>query len=277
MHANLSVEADIIQVQNVLRELKNNEVIQEHDGYYGVAVTEEQIKTRKQDEARFDEALSKVMASSRIISRFPFVRGLAISGGISKGVMKEDGDVDFFITTSRNRLWICRSLLVINKKLLRFNSKKYFCVNYFVDVDSLHIPDHNLFTATEIAYLIPTYDGTSHAKLLKENDWHEAYVPNFRRADVLHPLPSNNNIAKYVVEKLLSGWLGNKLDRLCMRVTLKQWQRKFPHFTQEEFDLAMRSKRNVSKHHPGNFQIYTLKAHKEAIERFEQEHGMSLL
>src|SRR5947207_638283 len=51
-----------------------------------------------------------------IIKRFPFVRGVFLSGDLSKGVAHADSDIDYVIVTAPHRLWICRSMLVLFKK-----------------------------------------------------------------------------------------------------------------------------------------------------------------
>src|SRR5690606_3777846 len=88
---------------------------------------------------------------AKLISQFPFVRGVMASGSLSKGYADEKSDIDFFIITIPNRLWIARTLLVLYKRIFLLNSHKFFCVNYFVDEKHLGIEEKNLFTATELA------------------------------------------------------------------------------------------------------------------------------
>ena len=85
---------------------------------------------------------------------FPFVRGVFLSGSISKGFMSESDDIDYFIITAPGRLWLTRTLLILFKKIFLFNSFRNFCLNYFIDSENLYIPEHNRYTATEIVFLI---------------------------------------------------------------------------------------------------------------------------
>jgi hypothetical protein len=57
-----------------------------------------------------------------------------------------------------------------------------------------------------------------------------------------------------VVELALNGKLGDRLEKKCFELTLSSWEKKFPDFSKEEFDLNLRSRKNVSKHHPRGFQ-----------------------
>src|SRR4029453_8923510 len=93
-----------------------------------------------------------------LIASFPYVRCVCISGSLSKKYFDDTTDIDFFVITKPGRLWVCRTFLILFKKLFLLNSKKYFCINYFIDSDNLEIPDQNIFTATELTTLIPMHD-----------------------------------------------------------------------------------------------------------------------
>jgi hypothetical protein len=47
---------------------------------------------------------------SHLMKRFPYVRGIFISGALAKLYMDRDTDIDFFIITKPERLWICRTI-----------------------------------------------------------------------------------------------------------------------------------------------------------------------
>lgn len=187
------------------------------------------------------------------MSKFPFTRGIAISGSLSKGVMYSDGDIDYFIITAANRLWICRSFLVLFKKIFLLNSKKYFCVNYFVDENNLKIHDQNMFTAVEISYLIPVYNETLINQLKEENSWTKNYFSNFKHP-LNFPLKKNKGKKKKGLEIIFKDSFANKIDLWLMKKTFKRWEKKFKGFNKEKFELTMRTNRGVSKHHPQDFQ-----------------------
>ncbi len=56
------------------------------------------------------------------------------------------------------------------------------------------------------------------------------------------------------MEVVLNGKLGAWLDNVLFRWTLQVWKRKFTDFNVDDFDLNLRSKKHVSKHHPRGFQ-----------------------
>jgi hypothetical protein len=266
-------------VDKTLTTLINQSLVTVENGLYGLCDhnLHEQAIHRSKYEHLFKQTFNKVHKSTKLIAKFPFVKGVFISGSMSKGVVKEDGDIDFFIITATNRLWICRSLLIAYKKIWKLNSHKYFCLNYFVGEESLKIPDENIFTATEIATMIPMYNTAVCEAFKQTNSWYKSFLPNYKKTLLIPPLnKTKSNIIASLIEQLLVSNIGNFIDRTLMRLTLRKWMHKFPEFTSEMMDLAMRSKRNVSKHHPNNFQQKVLEAIKQKeIIYFSKMNKMS--
>jgi hypothetical protein len=213
---------------------------------------------------------SKVLFYSNLISKFPFVESVSISGSYSKGVADKTGDIDYFIICTPQRLWICRTLLILFKKIFLLNSKKYFCVNYFIDSDNLIVPDKNLFVATEIKFLIPVYNHALFKKFQGTNKWTDEYLPNKKNQAFLKNEESKPSKIKYIIEKLLQNKTGDILDTIFFRITLKKWKRKFPEMNITDFDLNMRTRKNVSKHHPHGYQNKVLKAMEESRSKIYQ-------
>ena len=244
------------QVNLILNELIELKLISESDGFYFLEnVNKSIINSRTESEKRFLKRQKKIQRYANFVSRFPFVKSVCISGSCSKNLLDEDGDIDYFIITSPNKLWLCRSILIAFKKLFLFNSKKYFCVNYLVDANNLLIPDKNIFVATEIKTLVPVNNKNLFDLFLSTNSWVSDFLPNKHSysTSLLKQKPTQKYFFK-LVEFMLSNKLGDKLDKYCFNLTLSLWQKKFPDFSKEEFDLNLRSRKNVSKHHPRGYQ-----------------------
>lgn len=228
----------------------------------------ELLTSRKKKEAQARAYFKKLPAYTSIIRHFPFVRGIAISGSLSKGVMHQKGDIDYFIITHPGRLWICRSLLILFKKIFLLNSRKYFCVNYFVDENNLKIIDENIFTAVEVSFLAPVYNAPLFDRLKKENAWTLAYFPHFEHPLKLE-LKGGDPWLKPILEKLFPGKLADHFDLFLMKLTYKRWRKKFGHFNEEKLELTMRSNRGISKHHPKDFQNKVLEQYQQRLRQLE--------
>jgi hypothetical protein len=213
---------------------------------------------------------------SRKIASFPFVEGVCLSGGLSKNYYDKNGDIDFFIITKPKRLWICRTLLIMRYKLLPKHKKKYWCVNYFISSDNLAIEDKNVFTGTEIAYLIPTVNYSLYKNLMEKNNWYKSSFPNKKEAKSQQCIENPNTLLKFCVEFILGTYMGKLLDDALLYLTLKHWQKKYPELGSEDFELQFRSRKNVCKRHTRGFQNKVLLLWVSKKKAFEQKFNVAL-
>lgn len=261
------------ELQNILDELLTHNLIAYEEGFYFIGRDESIIERRKKGNLLAEKMMKKARKMSGFISSFPFVRAIGLSGSLSKGYMDEQGDIDYFIITQPGRLWISRTLLVLYRMIFRLNSRKYLCTNYFIDSNHLEIPDKNVYAATEILFMIPTYNGKMFNRFLKANDWTLSYKPNVAISE-FEKIPSGNNALKTVIEKLMFNRFGNWLDNFLLNKTRKRWKRKFSELSPEDFDYCFRSTPSVSKNHPGNYQKKVTGLLDTKYRDFEIEHGV---
>lgn len=203
---------------------------------------------------------------ARLIARFPFVRAVLISGSLSKGYMDPTCDIDFFIITARKRLWICRTILVLYKRIFLGNSHKHFCVNYFLDEDHLEIEEKNLFTATELATVIPLTGGDYYKKLMAVNlGWLIKLFPNFRIPDIAH-LSDPPDRWKLFFEKMMNLVGIRWWEWIWMRLTFRRWMRLYrTKYSENEFRIAFKTTPYASKNHPRNFQRFVMDQYNQKI------------
>jgi hypothetical protein len=258
---NSTTEIDVRQCLNALTEKKD---IFRFGELYSLHPDEDIILRRIKGNAEAGKYLKVAKDKARFIARFPYVRAVMASGSLSKGYMDENSDLDFFIVTAPNRLWIARTLLVLYKRIFLFNSHKHFCVNYFVDTKHLEIDEKNLFTATELATLIPLYNDECYVALQASNPWLRDFFPNFKRRSVHGPEKIHSGLLKKTVELLLDPFV-HVLDAFFLRMTLSRWKNRYgKKYEKKDFDIAFKTQRHVSKNHPKHYQkkileLYNLK------------------
>jgi hypothetical protein len=258
-----------------LEQLCEQKLIFNFDGYYSLKNDNILIDKRLRGNKHAEKFVKKAFKNAKLIGSFPFVRGVGISGSLSKGYMDESGDVDFFIITEPERLWIARTLLILYKKIFLLNSRKYFCINYFIDTNHLEIPDKNIFTATEILTLIPAYNQHLFNSFNEKNSWTKHHLPN--KTPVNSKIENTSNqFIKNQLEKLFNNKIGNNIDAFFMKLTLNKWKRKFKHIQETDFELALRTRKYVSKHHPQGFQQKVLSAIEKRVNAFETNNNLKL-
>lgn len=207
---------------------------------------------------------------SKKIASFPFVEGICLSGGLSKQYYDEHGDIDFFIITKPGRLWLCRTFLIIRYKLLPKHLKKYWCVNYFIASSNLPIPENNVFTGTEMAYLIPTVNYGIYENLLQQNAWYKKRFPNKAVRPNANCIATPEPWTKRLAEWFLGGRFGDVVDDWLLRTTLKHWRKKYPEMQEEDFELQFRSRKDVCKRHTKGFQNVVLGKWEQKQQEYEK-------
>ncbi|GAB4221667.1 MAG: hypothetical protein Kow0075_17240 [Salibacteraceae bacterium] len=241
--------------------LVKNNLAYHIDGYYTLVNDPERIKRRLKGKERADAVIEKAKQCGKTIHRFPFVRGVMISGSLSKGYADDTTDFDFFIVTHHNRLWISRFLLTMWRKTLRKEERKNYCFNYFIADDNLFIPDHNIFTAVELTTLLPIAGITLAEKLVSSNTWAREILPNKAVHLDLSLCEAETKLRPSFTERLLKGTLGDWLDKLFFNIMSTWWRRKYAGY--DNFELNFRSGKSVSKQHEKAFQDKVLKRFEE--------------
>jgi hypothetical protein len=140
--------------------------------------------------------------------------------------------------------------------------------------DNLEIEAKNRFTATEIVTLIPLYNPRVYQQFLSANKWVEEYYPNFAQQDTRLSLKDQKSYIQDVAEWCLQGKIGDKLDTYFLEKTLAFWQKKFANFDPAKFTNALKSRRDISKHHPQDFQTRVMVALQQNIDSYTRQHGL---
>ena len=264
LHLFLNTAATFEQLQMEIEVLREEGEIVFHNGYLQRSKDENFSVLRDQKEKRALEMIEGSSIYTRIISKFPFVRSVLISGSLSKLSAGPNADLDFFIVTAKDRLWTCRTLLHLFKKLTFITGhQNFFCMNYFVDEAHLSLPFESFYTALELQTLIPVYGKTIYNRLKIENNWTSQYLPNHTG----EPLVKANEVItkswiKGFIEMVLNLVFPKLINHWLMHLTDWKWRRKFSSLklSEEEYDQAMLTRVDISKNHPHNFEKKVLEA-----------------
>lgn len=266
------------KTRNRLAQLVEQGLVFEFDGaFFSTKNRPDWLQIRLENNARAVRFLKISRRVGRFIGSFPFVRGVFVSGSLSKGSMAKDGDIDFFVVTEPGRLWLARTMLILFKKIFLLNSHKYFCINYLVDSEHLEIAEKNQFTAIETVTLVPVYGADFYQKFMAANGWARPFYPHFPLRDTSNLPPAGAGFFKKGLEKILAGPFGDRLDERGFRLTTNFWKKKFAHFDEATFQLALKSNRGVSKHHPLGFQTKVLRRLGELTAAFEIENEVQIV
>ena len=106
-----------------------------------------------------------------ILFVFPLER-IGPFSSLSKNYADEHIDIDFFIITETNRLWIARTLMRVFYKMARLVGRhRWFCMNYYIDEAAMEIEEKNIFWPWEIITLIPMKGEEQINRFKQQNRW----------------------------------------------------------------------------------------------------------
>ena len=177
IHKYLSLKASKEAVFKNLEEMANTGYIFTKNGLW--ALNTKSLDVRLHNLKRNTRLLKTSKRMGWLIRKFPFVKGVYLSGSLSKLGANSDADIDYFIVTKNNRAWSARLFLTAFKKIFLLNNKRYFCINFFLDENHLELNKKNIYTAIESASLIAIHNKGLLGKFYEKNGFIQEYFPNF--------------------------------------------------------------------------------------------------
>jgi len=256
-------------LREALESLTTEGVLRYRDGFYMLSHNNENLtatRLDRQHRASRRRMIANFMA--HIIKRFPFVRGVFISGDLSKGVANPKSDIDYVIVTAPGRLWICRTLLVLFKKIFLLNKKKYFCLNYYLDTEHLTLSERNYYVATEVAHLKPLFNFPLYLEYMNANRWIREYFPNYR-VFALNTNKGNNrsSILQKIFELPFAGPWAETLDVALMNKMKHVWKHRYPQYDDAAREKIFLCSRHESRAFIGNFADKVLTLYQDKLNQ----------
>ena len=255
-------------IEESLQSLRKDDLIFFIDGFYALNNDITLASKRKKANALAAEQMVIAKRAAKILSKFPYVKGLAISGSLSKNFGTEKADIDFFIITAANRLWIARTIMHLYKKFTFLTGRdNWFCMNYYVDEAVPGIEEKNIFTAIEIATLLPMYGKTAIDNFVLANSWSAAYFPHSPVVTNNVPETKKGFISRFT-EKIFAYGLGNRIDNQLMKITGNRWKKKAERNQKnvKGNPLGMKVSKHCSKPDPKNFQDKVIAAYQKKLD-----------
>ena len=173
--------------------LKTSQILKKElatkEGFYYIKGRDHIYLRRKQNNNLAERKFRKVVYLAKVYRFVPFVRMVAICNSLAYSNASEKSDIDLFIISRRNTIWLARFFTIFIVKLLgrrpkEGNKRDTFCLSFFVDEDHLNI-EHSRMGSDDIYYpywvstLMPVYNPDAlYEKFLEANSWCKNYLPN---------------------------------------------------------------------------------------------------
>ena len=269
----LQEEVDDSLFAEAIKQLVLDRIVFSLDGFYTLDENPSRIERRLEGNMRARKLLPTAMKIGCFLFKFPYVRGVAISGSLSKNYSDKNGDIDFFIITKANRLWIARTILHLFKKTTFLAGRQhYYCMNYFIDEDALLIPEKNIYTATEVITLLPVAGSVAMNKFFEVNAWSRESFPPYA-ADSALIISDNTTTLKTFGERLLNR---DNLDNFLFRWTSRRWKKKEMRQLKNSKGKVMNllTGKHFSKSDPEAFQQKILGLYQARMKKLANQWGI---
>jgi predicted nucleotidyltransferase len=259
-------EYSVDEIKEAFRYLEAHKLIYFLDGFYSLYSNHFIVQRRKMGNEKAIKQLRIADKVGGFLSRFPFVKGVAVSGSLSKLYADENSDIDFFIITATDRLWLARTFLHLFKKLTFLVGKQHwFCMNYFVDEAGLEIKEKNIYTAMEVVTAMPMRDKDVFSHFIVANGWVKEYFYK-KTTDISEAKKIRSGIVKAFWEMFFNNRFGDWVNTILMKITIKRWNRKTANKMKNKRGilLGMDAGLHYSKPDPRYFQ-------EKIVHQFEME------
>lgn len=172
---------------DAIYELKSEKLIVQKDEYLAIYPKYEFIEQQAEKSIVSEKLINRGRIFLTYLSKVPLIKYIGISGslaadnptigtaGVNKGVV----DLDLFIISAKNTLWIFFLLerVYTNVQRLIFGHH-FYCFNYVTDESFLEVHNKNFYTATEIINLKTIYDDGVYDDFMVKNKWSEKFYNN---------------------------------------------------------------------------------------------------
>lgn len=234
-------------------------LVDEKSGYYFLREREHVVTNRKDGEPHAKEKMQLARAIAKLLGKIPTVYYIGLSGRVASGSASKEDDIDFFIITRKNTLFITRLLILSFLQLLGRRrqrteriGKDKVCVNMLLDETVLTFPtkQRNLYIAREIAQMVPLFErNNTYQFFLSTNKWVKAFLPQSHAKTCPH-----------------SSAISPRVERVLL----------FFEYFAKQFQLrsitAHKTKEVVTDHllafHPRDYQRKTLRSYKQRVQEY---------
>lgn len=162
--------------------------VSQQQNFFVLKGREHIIEKRLTREKESKKKITRATSIAALLSHIPTVLFIGISGNVAVKNADANDDIDFFIITKTNTLWLTRFLVITLLTMLgkarrkgQKNVANTYCVNMLIDQRSLAFPKekHNLYIAHEVTQVLPLVNkAQTYEAFLSANKWVKTFLPN---------------------------------------------------------------------------------------------------
>jgi len=196
------------------------------NGFWLVCGGSASVELRQQRKVASETLWPDACRFGLILAHLPFVRMVALTGALAmRNASTDQDDIDYLLVTTPARAWIARALAVLIVRIARLWHIG-LCPNYVLSESALLQDRRDLFTAHELAQMIPLAGFPVYEAMRAANAWAGPMLPNATEPFYQEPdgMPRGlGRLAQRIGEIALGGQPGNALERWEQRRKLRKF------------------------------------------------------
>jgi hypothetical protein len=182
-------KSSLQEIEKALLSLSNKGKIKNKKGIYYLKSRKGLLSIRQKRREISERRISEARWVIGLLKVIPWIKLVGISGDLAMENSNEKSDIDLFIVSQKNRLYLSR---LISLSILGFLGKRRrredkedtaagkFCVNLLVEEDQISFDKKDLYLAHEILQMKLLWEREGmYSRLLEENSWVFDTLPNW--------------------------------------------------------------------------------------------------
>lgn len=161
--------------------------VENYNGFYFLAGRKSIYQTRQDRYVYSQKKWKKAIFISKLFRFWPYVSMIAVCNSLAYNNCPEGSDIDLFIVTSKNKIWLTRLMIVGFLQIfgLRFrpgHKQNTIDPTFFITEDNLNLEKYKIsgldpYLAYWLNQLVPIYnDQGIYQKLMSANVWIKDYI-----------------------------------------------------------------------------------------------------
>lgn len=250
------------QVAKALQKLNKKGKVKSKKEYFFLLGRENLIRIRIQREKQSKRYLWKAKFFVWFLKTIPTIKLIGISGGLALNNATKLDDIDLFLVTAKNRMWLSRiwANLILDFLGIRRKAKMKketvagkICINILIEEDMLEQVYKDLFVAHEVLQMKVVWQrDNTYKKYLEINNWAFKFLPNW----TVNQYQASSS--KYHVSK--SKTLNTMLN------LFENWSRKLQLWYMKKPQGMERIQDGALYFHPNDIRNPILKAYKSRLK-----------
>lgn len=261
---------------NIYSSLNDNAEIKSKNGFYWLnesdrrsATGDQQYENRILAAKISAQKIKKAKKVARLLKFIPFVKSIVISGSVSMDAAKPKSDIDLFIISQKNRIWLARLATVFLTQIIGQRRHKEIindkiCLNIYVADEQSEYPIKNHANAQMISRSFPVYNKKMFSLFLSANkNWLGEYIENFERNFLI-----KRNFINYK-QQTISYKLVDFFENLICKILSKRISRNSP---DAKPPFLVITNNALLFHYPRSKNVEVMEKYEKSIAEYENKN-----